>query len=660
MALRAVLAAVAIGLVLWQGLGPSGARARGWLRAALLASCLVGVGNYFGFESRQLLEVRDHYDVTFYYLNSKYFDELGYSELYRAMLLADQEGAGAHRLDHIRVARDLGDYQNRPRAELMRGAEGVRERFTAERWRAFIGDVAFLVKRIGPGQLDYLFKDHGYNATPTWTVLGGALANAVDVTGLKWITSLDLVLLAIMFVVLARSFGLEVMLFALLFFTCTHSGRWPVAGQALLRFDWLVALVTGWCALGRGRAVLAGVLFAYAVQARLFPAVYLVPVGLGWLALWVRERRLPAVAWRTGAGFVGALGLFVGVALARYGGESLADAAARLAMHAGPASYSSLRVGLADALVFRGERYWPILGAVGGIPAKALQVGALGVATKVVAVCVCVLIGAHALRRRRAVAAESLLPLGGLLLFALFNPQINYFNARLLWVPWHLAEPSRLRNLYGLGMLFLVEVVANVAHAAGAIDYAVTSLSSVGLLLHAVGVCGGLIFELRAEQNGAETGGSVRRAGVLAVVALCASAAVLGGYWQAGTRPAPGLELALKRLGEVRAEGVAWNAPGNHVLGPDGLRVTLGATGHASALVISHEHDDHYELVFERAGTRVGRLRFGTRNRGRRGRLVHTTVRVPAGAVRAGYDALLLLPSEGDARFSVGHLQLRD
>jgi hypothetical protein len=110
-----------------------------------------------------------HYGETFhYYLGSKYFEELGYYELYNAVIAADAEQENA--LAGIPFFTDLHTYQNARRETALAESDRVRGLFSNERWSTFKQEVAFFKRATGmphsPG-LRFLVTDHGYNASPT-------------------------------------------------------------------------------------------------------------------------------------------------------------------------------------------------------------------------------------------------------------------------------------------------------------------------------------------------------------------------------------------------------------------------------------------------------------------------------------------------------------
>jgi hypothetical protein len=459
----------------------TGARGRrAWL-AGWLALCVVGSFNYYQFDRRVLTTVGDYADATYYYLNSKYFAELGYTRLYHAMLVADQEGP--RRLRKVPVYRDLAGYERLiPRREAFVTADALKARFTPERWRGFSGDLAFITQQDAAGGWDYFFIDHGYNPPPTWTLLGESLARLAPVDALKRITSLDMLLVALMFVGVARGFGLHALLVSLAFYLCTFSGRWPILGQSILRFDWLAALVLAAVCLKRGRHGWAGACLAYAAQIRVFPAVFFVPYGLHVLRELWRTRRLAPGQLRFALGAALCVLLLGGGSLVRYGADGWRDAIDKVALHSSPESYSSHRVGLGAALMYRGEWSGKDLARHGGIDAKRAELWQLDHYLELAGAASLLLVAFVAWRSQEPV--HRLLWLGMLPLFCLTNPQINYYNLRLLPVLWHAERLDERWHRLSLASLFLVEAIAQLVHVLGAARYAVTCLSSWGLLAY--------------------------------------------------------------------------------------------------------------------------------------------------------------------------------
>lgn len=491
---RAVLAVLALAMVgswVWLLARPALDRLRRGWRLALVALCVLAIGNYYQFNRRVFTQISDYTDITYYYLNSKYFDELSYFGLYAAVLEADRE-RGDGRTDHIRTVRNLTDYRLQTDAEVLLEGRRIRDdRFTAARWKAFGEDQAVLLKQLSAFQLETnFFVDHGYNPPPPWTLVGGALAEATPVAYVPTVTHVDTALVVLLFGVLGWGFGWEVAGLALLWFCCTFSGRWPILGQSLLRFDWLVAVVASLALLRRGRTGSAGAALAYAAANRVFPVIFAVPV----LMVVARDR------WRTGAlstdhrrflvGLVGGALLLGGASLARYGPSGFQASVHNLWMH--NQTYSSHRVGLGDVLVYRGETTREQINEGGGIREKEKAIEDMQWPLRAVGLLALGLVGWAVLRGRREdweTVAWAALPL-----FCVTNAQINYWNLRLALVVWHLALLQRGRerrwHLAGLGVLFACEAVTQAAQVADYDRYTVTTLTSYAMLLYFVGLSG--------------------------------------------------------------------------------------------------------------------------------------------------------------------------
>jgi hypothetical protein len=480
-----------------------------------LAAAVFGVFNYYQFDGRVFSTPGDYNDATYYYLNSKYFPELGYSRLYHAMLVADSEGR--HRFNDVSAYRDLSAYDRMlSRREALARADEVKRQFTPARWREFRHDVDWLTSRNPDQSWSYFFIDHGYNPPPSWTLVGGTLAGLCPVERIGLLTKLDLLIVVAMFAAIGWAFGGPTLLVSILFFLVTFSGRWPILGQSILRFDWLACLVVTACMLRKGKHGLAGALLAYSMLNRVFPGIFGVPYAL-WMArdLWRawRGRNVDAgekakalvrpAHRRFIVGVAASLLIFGGGALAVYGPGAFAESAAKLKMHGGPDSFSSHRVGLAVALVYDGEWSRRDFERSGGLPEKIRQLWRLQPVLRGVGLLMLVLMTIYVWRTKQPV--WQLVWLGVFPLFALTFPQINYYNLRLLLVlamMSQFAASDRGRAwLVALVMLFLVEVVAQYVMVEGATRYAVTSITSLGLCGLFAWLLGLLLLEVRRRSD---------------------------------------------------------------------------------------------------------------------------------------------------------------
>lgn len=230
-----------------------------------------------------------------YYLGAKYSKELGYYDLYRAVTIANFENNG--RLINDKV-RDQHTYGLENPQTILREADQYKARFTPERWEQFKGDVRYFQSIFIPRRWPGVTTDKGYNATPTWNMVGGILANLTPTSsgaGMFFLLSLDLLLVVAMLATVWYAFGLFPMLITLIY-TASHFAFFmynvnEIRG-AFLRLDWVTCAVMAICCVQKGQYKTAGGLMAYAGAARIFPLALL--FGMGARAVWraIQTRRI--------------------------------------------------------------------------------------------------------------------------------------------------------------------------------------------------------------------------------------------------------------------------------------------------------------------------------------------------------------------------------
>ncbi|MEM7351450.1 MAG: glycosyltransferase family 39 protein, partial [Acidobacteriota bacterium] len=286
------------------------------------------------------------WNVYHYYLGAKYFDELGYHDLYDATLVADRESGDYWR--RIERVRNLRTYQVESR-EVGQARYRPLEHFSEERWRAFRDDVVALRDQLPARSWRGIFTDRGYNPSPFWTVVGEALAGrfaASSLWALKLLCGLDLLILGATFVFVRRTFDPRAAVLAVLFFTLAPFNNARLIG-GFLQFDWLAAVTAGLCFVRRGRSWPAAACFAYATLARVFPAVLVASALVPAAWRWIRDGRLPRRVWI----FFPACALFglLGLGLGTFTGHGVAawgEFATNLHAHNHDHLYGQRRVGL--------------------------------------------------------------------------------------------------------------------------------------------------------------------------------------------------------------------------------------------------------------------------------------------------------------------------
>lgn len=217
--------------------------------------------------------IHDH-EWTHYYLGAKYQAELSYDGLYECLATADAED-GLRRRVELRKITNLRTNALERTDDVLAHPERCTSRFTGDRWRAFKRDVAYFRARQSPRRWDDVQIDHGYNATPVWTVAGQALASLAPAGDAQlWaLAMLDPLCLLATIAVVWWAFGWRVLCVTLLVFATSFPSRFYWTGGAFLRWDWLFHLVASICCLRKGRHALAGAALAYAALLRVFPAV---------------------------------------------------------------------------------------------------------------------------------------------------------------------------------------------------------------------------------------------------------------------------------------------------------------------------------------------------------------------------------------------------
>lgn len=226
------------------------------------------------------------YELYHYYLGAKYARELGYNNLYRATVVADQESGSTHR--SLNKLRDLETYRYVFIRTALADTEAIKGLFTDERWEEFVRDVRFFRGFVTKGLWSRMLKDKGYNATPVWTVIGGSLSNAVSTDSLRGPTLLALldaflILAAALCVWWAFDHRVALLMIVMLGTHYLTSQHYTLR-SAFLRLDWVMCLVMAVCMLKKKHYVAAGALSAYAALARIFPVIFV--FGMGAKFLW--------------------------------------------------------------------------------------------------------------------------------------------------------------------------------------------------------------------------------------------------------------------------------------------------------------------------------------------------------------------------------------
>ena len=285
-----------------------------------------------------------NWGIYHYYLGSKYFSELQYTELYRETLKADAQGP--NRFEGVPKIRNLGNYKrekSRDFKDLPR-----HERWTDARWEEFRQDVWYIGRLRAKKDWNKSLNDRGYNPPPSYTLVAGALNNLFSVrspTGQTILALLDLLVILAAFCVSVWAYGLKRSLFVLIAYMLWYGNWGRIYGQFWIN-DWFAAC---WAAVALWRLEKfrwAGAIAAYATLVRVFPAVLFVGPVVASLPSILTTRRVPrALVQFVGTGaLVGVL--MVSVSTLRYGPKAWTDFAGNIVTHSAHHEGGLRRVGL--------------------------------------------------------------------------------------------------------------------------------------------------------------------------------------------------------------------------------------------------------------------------------------------------------------------------
>jgi arabinofuranosyltransferase len=114
------------------------------------------------------------------------------------------------------------------------------------------------------------------------------------------------------------------------------------------------------------------------------------------------------------------------------------------------------------------------------------------------------------------------------------------------------------------------------------------------------------------------------------------------------------VQVSAEDVGAPKPDGTDWNLPENVIMTAQGAAVSMHAPTEARAVELSVSRNDQYDLTFLHEGRPVHKSRLDQRERGDSSLVTHV-IDVPEGT---RFDAILIEPSGGDARYSLGHLRI--
>jgi hypothetical protein len=243
----------------------------------LVIALLSSVNYFYGTRNNGIYVHR--WDAFHTVIGVKYFEELGYTDLYKCSYAIDREGP--HHFRAVKEIRDLATNNMVDRDEHISGND-CKQRFTPERLEEFRHDLDEFGTWSNKSDWKGLMKDKGFNGTPFYATVCKPLVTSIDVSieGLKKLAVIDPILMVIAFGVVGWAFGARTAALVAILFCVFFPNRFTHMGGSILRFDYAATLLIGFSALKKDKWGLAGAMFAWATMVRVFPAIFAVGIGL--------------------------------------------------------------------------------------------------------------------------------------------------------------------------------------------------------------------------------------------------------------------------------------------------------------------------------------------------------------------------------------------
>lgn len=265
------------------------------VRAAIIASSLLVVWVSFGVV-RGSLPLVHHAEQLHFYFGAKYQREVGWFDLYPAVIAADRETV--HVLGSAREVRDIHTFEVVSIESAEPAIARAKEKFSAEQWARFKSDWTETTRLYPQGNWSGAITDHGNSNSPAWSLFAHPLSRlvprtAIGETALGWV---DMALLFVMWLFVLATFGGRRATAALVMFAAAPIVFLYTSGSAL-RWDWLFATGMAIGFLRRERWATAGAFFGYAVMTKLFPVFFGVAflIHHAWQAKRTRQFPKPAL-----------------------------------------------------------------------------------------------------------------------------------------------------------------------------------------------------------------------------------------------------------------------------------------------------------------------------------------------------------------------------
>lgn len=233
------------------------------------------------------------WNMFHYVLASKYFDELGYFNLYYGALLADADNKNYY--SKVTEIRDMEDYRRIPIKTAFAKAKDrkVKERFSQRRWQEFKKDLARILPLYSNKIWQMILNDRGFNPSPVWLVAHYPLLNNFNLGqkhALKKLATIQVWIFVLTFLVAWWGFGLRTTCLMTIWLNLYFGNEGRLLG-GYFPYDWFALIIVAAALYKKGRYILSAPFLAYSAMMRGFPGLMALAAAVKWVWQLVKTRR---------------------------------------------------------------------------------------------------------------------------------------------------------------------------------------------------------------------------------------------------------------------------------------------------------------------------------------------------------------------------------
>lgn len=260
------------------------------IRYFLISISVIAAINYF-YSSRAEPSYIHRWDMFHTIMGVKYFEELGYKNLYECAVAFDSESHNYY--EEVEKIRDLSTLRFVSVEEVIKdhNFNGI---FTPERRKEFIDDLAVFNSITSKNYWKRLLRDKGYNGSPFYSFIISFFVKTfpLTTTTLLLFSFIDIILIILAFFILSKVIGINNTLIAFIFFCVNFPNRYEHMGGSLLRFDYIVYLIISISLLYRKKYGFAAVFMALSTMIRIFPAIFAIGLIVKGILIFIEKREI--------------------------------------------------------------------------------------------------------------------------------------------------------------------------------------------------------------------------------------------------------------------------------------------------------------------------------------------------------------------------------